>query len=134
MHNAFPENASVVSCLNLKDGYNDPDLIYTKVKYMLQLLARGRKVVAFCHAGLSRSPSMCITILAYQRDQNFKDTYYFVKDEIAPQVNLSPGIEKCCEEALILLHQRLRKQCIGCGAPIEGWETCCEFCWLQRMG
>ena len=127
MHEQFPEDASIVSCLGMKDGYNDPEVIYEKVKYILQLLGRSRKVVVFCHAGLSRSPSMCITALAYQMKTDFMDTYFFVKDDIAPQVNPSPGLEKCCQEALELLHRRLTHKC-ECGAPIDKEEGRCKHC------
>ena len=127
MYSDFPEDASVVSCINMKDGYNDPEIVYAKVKYILQLLGRGRKVVVFCHAGLSRSPSMCITVLAHQMGEGFLDTYFFVKDDIAPQIDIAPGLDKCCKEALERLNKRLVHKC-SCGAPIDKEEGKCEYC------
>ena len=126
MHDEFPEDVSVVEVLDLKDGWNDPELVYKKAKKILARIGRGKKVVLFCHAGLSRSPGMAILALAWLSRVEYEDMHFQVVKE-APQVQMAPGFEGCCKEDLKLLNKRLVKTC-GCGAPIEEEESKCEYC------
>lgn len=129
MHDPFPEDTCVVEVTDLKDGYNDPELVYLKAKRIVGKLKRGKRVVIFCHAGLSRSPGMVTLVLAYMHKADYEEMSTFVKS-IAPQVNTAPTFIKSCEEALRLLNARLTKQC-ECGTPIENWEKICEYCWFK---
>jgi len=129
MHDPFPEDVSVVEALDLKDGWNDPEVVYQKAKRIIGKIQRKKTVVIFCHAGLSRSPGMAALVLAFIHKTSYEKMANFVKD-IAPQVNISLDFARSCKEALRLLEARLTKKC-GCGTPIEEWEKVCEYCWFK---
>jgi predicted protein tyrosine phosphatase len=131
MTDVFPKDAIAISMLDLQDGYNEPELIFKKAKKILGELARGKRVVVFCAAGLSRSPGMVALIIAFQTYMPYRETLYMIKDDIAPWIQVNSDFQDACEQALSIMNAKLVKRC-KCGAPIEAWEEVCEYCYKTR--
>jgi len=130
LHDPFPPDATVVEAMDLADGWNTPEAIFLKCKLILSHLLRRRKVVVFCHAGLSRSPGLVITCLAWCHNVDWDRMHFWVKEE-ARQVQISLDFADACKEGLKLLYERLVKYC-KCGAPLEKSEELCDECWQKE--
>lgn len=132
LQDQFPEDASIVQALHLEDGWNEPETIYFKAKEILARLARGKKVMVFCYAGLSRSPSLVILVLSWLNKISWDDEFVLVKKQ-APQIQVALDLRDACLEALVLMNERLAKQCPSCSCPIESSEEKCNECYNKKL-
>ena len=110
MTDVFPKDAIAISLLDLQDGYNEPELIFRKAKKILEELARGKRVILFCAAGLSRSPGMVALIIAFETYMPYRETLYLIKDEVAPWIQVNPDFQDACEQALSIMNAKLVKR------------------------
>lgn len=94
---------TLIDARNLVDGRNAPILVYLKVKQILQALIEGKKVIIYCHAGLSRSPSLVITVLAFLTLTDWEDMKTKVEKR-AKQIHINLDFADSCKEALELLN------------------------------
>lgn len=125
----FPDDVTPIEVLRFIDGPgNDVLKVYVKAKEILQALQRRKKVVVFCHAGLSRSPGFVITVLAYLNQLSWDETYVEMKSE-HKQIQIEKGFEQTCKEVLDMMNERLTKECPNCHVSIEGWESICQRCY-----
>jgi len=128
MHDDFPNGVKVFSVLDLKDGWNDPFLIYLKAKRILPYLLQLNKVVLFCHAGLSRSPGIAALLMAYLNKTTWDEAYQRYIKPTVPRSFVNMDFRDACIEALKIL-EACPKKCAYCTSPIEEWEEVCELCW-----
>lgn len=125
----YPINVWIDHLLDLNDGWNPPQRIYLRAKYLLNLLFNGEKVVLVCEAGINRSNGMTTLLLAYMKNISWDEAYVFVRKKVK-RAYVNPGFRDCCIEALEKLRS-LTQECPNCSSPIEDWETSCARCWEE---
>jgi len=105
----LPHDFSIIDLRNLIDGWNEPTKLMVPVTEALCALVEGKKVLFVCHAGLSRSAGMCITLVAIMERRSWDEVHDEVK-KIAPQINVEPGFKKACKTIFPLLARPILKE------------------------
>jgi protein-tyrosine phosphatase len=98
----LPHDFSLIDLRKLIDGWNEPTKLILPMTEALCALVEGKKVLFVCHAGLSRSAGMCITLVAIMERRAWDEVHDEVK-LIAPQINVEQGFRKACKATMTLL-------------------------------
>lgn len=105
----LPHDFSIIDVRKLTDGWNEPRKLMLPMTQAICALVQGEKVLFVCHAGLSRSAGMCITLVSIMERRSWDEVHDEVK-LMAPQINVEPSFRKVCKAVMTLLAMPITKE------------------------
>jgi len=97
---------AVYNCMDLEDGWNEPEQLAGRILMIMSDLKAGRRVIVMCAAGISRSNGLAMGVLACYHNLELDDAEKIV-EKFVPRANPMPDLLDALKEAVKLVRAQL---------------------------